>query len=127
MSTPYDFTYGDLVQAQIADVHDGKVESELSALGGTAVLPDLEVIIEKASKWVGSYDQITQATAFDAVPVHVSHEMEFEKMYIGESVVAGEGDDSVGHFKLSGNRNDNNVAFFKQYYGVETQPMGTGN
>jgi len=127
MGTPFDFTYGDLVQAQIADVFDGRVESELSQLGGTAVLPELAIIIEKASKWVGSYDQIDSDTVFEAVPTHVTHPMEFEKMYIGESIVAGEGDDKVGHFKLEGQRDGINVGFFKQYYGVATQPMGTGS
>lgn len=105
MSHPFDFNYGDLVQAQIADVHDGKVESELSELGGTAILPEMEVIIEKASHWEGSFDQITIPSLYFDVPVHEEHSMSFQKMYIGESVVGGEGDDDIGHFKLKGNRN----------------------
>lgn len=44
--TPFDFNYGDLVQAQIADVYDGMEETELSQLGGTAMIPELDVIVE---------------------------------------------------------------------------------
>jgi len=64
------FTFGDIVQAQIADVHDGNVESELSELGGTAVIPDRRTFILDATSWVGEFYQITTATINDEFPVH---------------------------------------------------------
>lgn len=62
MDTPYNYNYGDLVQAQIADVMDGLVETELSAMGGTAVLPDLADFVAIASVWEGDYHQTTFAS-----------------------------------------------------------------
>jgi len=65
-----DFELGDLVQAQIADVHDGNVESELSELGGTAVIPNRDYFIKNAKSWECEFYQITGATVNDANPVH---------------------------------------------------------
>jgi len=64
------FTFGDIVQAQIADVHDGNVESELSELGGTAVIPGKDTFIGAATSLRGVYSQITLATRDDENPVH---------------------------------------------------------
>jgi hypothetical protein len=50
MREPISFDFGDLVQAQIADVYDGVVETELSALGGTAVIPTIEEILAANAK-----------------------------------------------------------------------------
>jgi len=45
MQEPFNYNFGDLVQAQIADVYDGVVETEKSELGGTAVIPTIEEIL----------------------------------------------------------------------------------
>lgn len=118
------FTFGDIVQAQIADVHDGQVESELSELGGTAVIPERAIFIEKAAVWEGEYVQITVATVNDENPVHESHAMEFKSMYVGENIVSGEGTDDVGYFTLQGSVKGLNVAFDKQYVGVDGYIVG---
>jgi hypothetical protein len=124
MAEPWSFNYGDLVQAQIADVHDGQVESELSELGGTAVIPERAIFIEKAAVWEGEYVQITVATVNDENPVHESHAMEFKSMYVGENIVSGEGTDDVGYFTLQGSVKGLNVAFDKQYVGVDGYIVG---
>jgi hypothetical protein len=45
----------------------------------------------------------------------------FDKMYIGETIVAGEGSDAYGDFYLRGTRDGLNVGFKKQYYNAENQ------
>jgi hypothetical protein len=115
MNTPFHYTYGDLVQATIADVLDGMEESERSELGGTAVIPSFEHFITLSYVWMGDYTQIDYATVADDVPTHVKHDMKFDTMYVGKSVVVGEGNDTVGHFTLEGTVDEMNVAFKKQY------------
>jgi len=115
LNTPFHYTYGDLVQATIADVLDGMEESERSDLGGTAVIPTFEHFITLSYVWMGDYTQIDYATVADDVPTHVKHDMKFDTMYVGKSVVVGEGNDTVGHFTLEGTVDELNVAFKKQY------------
>jgi len=73
MDTPYNYNYGDLVQAQVADVMDGKVETELSALGGEAVLPLLADFVAIASVWEGDFHQTDFQSIRDGTPDNVEH------------------------------------------------------
>ena len=41
--------------------------------------------------------------------------MKFDSLYIGENIVAGEGQDTVGHFVLAGTRVGFQLAFNKSY------------
>ena len=121
METPYNFTYGDLVQAQIADVMNGLIETDLSVLGGTAVIPDLAAFIAVASTWNGDYQQTTFASIRDGTFVKERDSMTFESMFVGDNVVAGEGTDTNGHFLVAGIRSGLEVAFTKTYTDAEGQ------
>ena len=121
METPYNFTYGDLVQAQIADVMNGLIETDLSVLGGTAVIPDLAAFIAVASTWNGDYQQTTFASIRDGTFVKERDSMTFESMFVGDNVVAGEGTDTNGHFLVAGIRDGLEVAFTKTYTDAEGQ------
>jgi hypothetical protein len=121
MDTPYNYNYGDLVQAQIADVYDGLEETELSDLGGTAMIPELKTIIEFAGAWEQTFKQVSFASIPTGTFTHNSYDVTFDKMYIGETIVAGEGSDVNGDFYLRGTRDGLNVGFRKQYYNAKNQ------
>lgn len=85
------------------------------------MIPELKTIIEFAGAWEQTFKQVTWDSIADGTFKHKSYDVMFDKMYIGETIVAGEGSDAIGDFYLRGTRDGLNVGFKKQYYNAENQ------